>query len=95
MSAKHIIITTNLDSIAKQVNKEWNAVSRSLAAACYLELCFCSTMHCSSIFMQLIDLRLHNKFVKPIFDGKTYNQNLMILMGRKLANVIVKKSESK
>ena len=38
--------------------------------------------------MELINYRLYVEFVLPLFKGKTYDQNLTVLMVRLLANVI-------
>ena len=41
--------------------------------------------------MELINFTLYKEFIAPLFEGKTFDQYLIILMIRSLANVIFKK----
>ena len=41
--------------------------------------------------MELINYKLYVDFIIPLFEGKTFDQYLIILMVRSLANVIFKK----
>ena len=47
--------------------------------------------NCEKKFMELINYKLYVDFIVPLFDGKTFDQYLIILMVRSLANVIFKK----
>ena len=38
--------------------------------------------------MEIIIFTLDNEFIVPLFDGKIFNQHLIILMVRSLANVL-------
>ena len=40
--------------------------------------------------MELINYTLYKEFITPLFEGKTFDQYLIILMVRSLANVIFK-----
>ena len=42
--------------------------------------------------MELINFTLYNEFIFTLFEGKTFDQYLIILMVRSLANVILKKN---
>ena len=39
----------------------------------------------------MINFRLYDEFIVPLFEGKTFDQHLIILMVRSLANVTPKK----
>ena len=41
-------------------------------------------------FAEKISFRLFDKFIVPLFEGKTFDQYLIILVVRSLANVILK-----
>ena len=43
------------------------------------------------MYMELINYNLFIDFIVPLFDGKTFDQYLIILMMHSLANVIFKK----
>ena len=47
--------------------------------------------NCEKKFMELINFTLYKEFIVSLFDGKTFDQYLIILMVRSLANVIFKK----
>ena len=47
--------------------------------------------NCEKQFMELINYKLYVDFIVPLFEGKTFDQYLIILMVRSLANVIFKK----
>ena len=42
--------------------------------------------NCERYFNKIINVRLYEEFIVPWFDGKTYDQYLIILMVRSLAN---------
>ena len=47
--------------------------------------------NCKKQYMELINFTLYKEFIAPLFEGKTFDQYLIILMVRSLANIIFKK----
>ena len=47
--------------------------------------------NCEKSFAEIINFRLLDEFIVPLFEGKTFDQYLIILMVRSLANVILEK----
>ena len=47
--------------------------------------------NCEKNFIELINFTLYNAFIVPLLDGKRFDQYLIILMVRSLANVLFKK----
>ena len=47
--------------------------------------------NCERSFNEIINFRLFDEIRRPLFEGKTYDQYLIILLVRFLANVILKK----
>ena len=47
--------------------------------------------HCEKMFTGLINYKLFVDFIVPLFEDKTFDQNLIILIVRSLANVVLKK----
>ena len=66
-----------------------------MAAEYYLEVLFLQyntlLFNCEKSFNEIINFRLFNEFIRPLFEGKTYDQYLIILLVRSLANAILKK----
>ena len=48
-------------------------------------------LNCEKSFMERINFRLFVDFIVPIFDGKTFDQYLIIVMVLSLANATVKR----
>ena len=84
-----------LESIAEDKNKELNVKARKQAAEYYLEVLFLQyntlLFNCEKGFSEIVNCRLSDEFIVPLFEGKTFEQYLSILMVRSLANVILKK----
>ena len=76
-------------------NKELNTKARKLAAEYFLEVLFLQyntlLFNCENSFNEIINFRLFDEFIKPLFEGKTFDQYLIILMVRSLAILILKK----
>ena len=84
-----------LESLAETKNRELNHKARRQAAEYHLEVLFLQyntlLFNCERYFNEIINFRLYEEFIVPWFDGKTYDQYLIILMVRSLANVIFKR----
>ena len=76
-------------------NKELNTKARKLAAEYCMEALFLQyntlLFNCDKNFNEIINFRLFDEFIKPLFEGKTFDQYLIIVMVRSLANVVLKK----
>ena len=87
--------STYLETLAEGKNKELNTKARKLSAEYYLEVLFLQynmlLFNCEKSFNEIINFRLFDEFIKLLFEGKTFDQYLIILMVRSLANVILKK----
>ena len=83
------------DTINEGKNRELNSKARKEAAEYYLEVLFLQyntlLFNCEKSFNEIINFRLFDEFIRPLFEGKTYDQYLIILLVRSLANVILKK----
>ena len=84
-----------LEDLAKSRNNALNVEARTKAAEYYLEVLILQyntlLFNCEKMYMELINYNLFVDFIVPLFDGKTFDQYLIILMVRSLANVIFKK----
>jgi len=84
-----------LETIAEDKNKELNLKVRRQAAEYFIEVLFLQyntlLYNCEKYFHEIIHFRLFNEFIVPLFDGKMYDQYLVILMVRSLANVILRR----
>ena len=80
-----------LESIADEKNKELNSKARKQAAEYSLEVLYLQyntlLINCERSFNEIINFRLFDEFIVPLFEGKTFDQYLIILMVRSLANV--------
>ena len=87
--------STFLENLAAKKNKAWNIGARKKAAEYYLHTLFLPyntlLFNCKKMCMELMNYQLYTKVVLPLFDGKTYEQYLIILMVQSLANVILQK----
>ena len=87
--------STYLETLAEGRNRELNTKARKSAAEYYLEVLFLQyntlLFNCEKSFNEIINFRLFDEFIRPLFEGKTYDQYLIILLVRSLANVILKK----
>ena len=84
-----------LEDLAKNKSNALNAEASTKAAEYYLEvliLQYNTLLHnCKKTYMELINYHLFVDFIVPLFERKTFDQYLIILMVRSLANVIFKK----
>ena len=82
-----------LEKIAEDKNRELNVKARKQAAEYYLEVLFLQyntlLFNCEKSFNEIINFRLFDEFISPLFEGKTFDQYLIITMVRSLANVIL------
>ena len=88
-----------LENLAKDKNNALNAEARVKAAEYYLEVLILQyntlLFNCEKIYMELINYHLFVDFIIPLFEKKTFDQYLIILMVRSLASVILKKVSAK
>ena len=72
-----------LENLAKERNEAFNSAEYFLEVMIlqYNTLLF----NCKKKYMELINFTLYNEFIVPLFDGKTFNQYLIILMVWSLA----------
>jgi len=81
--------------LASQRNEELNKEAKTKAGLYFLEVMILQyntlLFNCEKMFMELINYTLYKEFIVPLFEGKTFDQYLIILMVRSLANVILKK----
>ena len=84
-----------LKTLAENKNRELNHKARRQAAEYHLEVLFLQyntlLFNCERYFNEIINFRLYEEFIIPWFDGKTYDQYLIIIMVRSLFNVIFKR----
>jgi methyltransferase-like protein len=84
-----------LETIAEDKNKEMTLKVRKQAAEYFIECLFLQyntrLYNCEKYYHEMIHFRLFNEFIVPLFDGKMYDQYLVILMVRSLANVILRR----
>ena len=84
-----------METIAEEKNKEMNLKVRKQAAEYFIEVLFLQyntlLYNCEKYYHEIIHFRLFNEFIVPLFDGKMYDQYLVILMVRSLANVILRR----
>ena len=84
-----------LEDLAKTRNNTVNVKARAKAAEYYLEVLILQyntlLFNCKKKYMELINYNLLVDFITPLFEGKTFDQYLIILMVRSLANVMFKK----
>ena len=84
-----------LETLAEGKNRELNTKARKMAAEYYLEVLFLQyntlLFNCEKSFNEIINFCLFDEFIRPLFEGKTYDQYLIILLVRSLSNVILKK----
>ena len=70
--------STYLENLADGKNRELNTKARKLAAEYYLEVLFLQyntlLFNCKKSFNKIISFRLFNEFIRPLFEGKTYDQ---------------------
>ena len=84
-----------LETLTEDKNRDLNHKARRQAADYHLEVLFLQyntlLFNCEKDFNEIINFRLYYEFIVPLFDGKTYDQYLITLMVRSLANVIFKR----
>ena len=84
-----------LEDLAKTKNHTLNAEARIKASEYFLETLLLQyntlLFNCEKTYMELINYTLFVDFIIPLFDKKTFDQYLIILMTRSLANVIFKR----
>ena len=84
-----------LENLAKERNKELNKEAKAKAAEYFLEVMILQyntlLFNCERKYLELINYTLYNEFIIPLFEAKTFDQYLIILMLRSLANVTFKK----
>ena len=84
-----------LEDLAKTKNHTLNMEARTKAAEYFLETLILQyntlLFNCEKTYMELINFNLFVDFIIPLFEGKTFDQYLIILMTRSLANVIFKR----
>ena len=84
-----------LENLAKERNKALNQKARKTAAEYYLEVLLVQyntlLFNCEKSFAELINYRLFAEFKVPLFEGKTFDQYLIILMVLSLGNIILRK----
>ena len=84
-----------LEDLAKQRNEELNKEAKAKAGQYFLEVMILQyntlLFNCEKKYMELINFTLYNEFIVPLFDGKTFDQYLIIFMVRSLANALFKK----
>ena len=84
-----------LEDLAKDKNNALNVEARAKAVEYYLEVLIMQyntlLFNCEKTYMELINYRLFVDFIVPLFYKKQFDQYLIILMIRSLANVIFKK----
>ena len=84
-----------LEGLASQRNEELNKEAKAKAGLYFLEVMILQyntlLFNCEKMYMELINYTLYKEFIVPLFEGKTFDQYLIILMVRSLANVILKK----
>ena len=84
-----------LENLAEKRNEELNKEAKAKAAEYFLEVMILQyttlLFNCERKFLELINYTLYHEFIIPLFEGKTFDQYLIILMVRSLANVIFKK----
>ena len=84
-----------LENLVQDKNNAWNAEARIKAAEYYLEVLILQyntlLFNCEKMYMELINYHLFVNFIIPLFEKKTFDQYLIILMVRSLASVILKK----
>ena len=78
--------SNDLESIADKKNRELNSKARKQAAEYHLEILFLQyktlLFNCKNYFNEMINFRLYDEFIVPLFEGKTFDQYLIILMVR-------------
>ena len=84
-----------LENLAEKRNEELNKEAKAKAAEYFLEVMILQyntlLFNCERKYLELINYTLYHEFIIPLFEGKTFDQYLIILMVRSLANVIFKK----
>ena len=84
-----------LETLAKTRNNTLNVDAKAKAAGYFLDVLILQyntlLFNCEKKYMELINYNLFVDFIVPLFDGKTFNQYLIILIVGSLANVIFKK----
>ena len=84
-----------LEELAKERNEALNKEAKTKAAEYFLEVMILQyntlLFNCEKQYMELINFTLYKEFIAPLFEGKTFDQYLIILMVRSLANIIFKK----
>ena len=71
-----------LENIAEEKNKELNTKARKQAVEYYLEVLHLQyntlLFNCEKSFNEIIIFRLLDEFIVPLFEGKTFDQYLII-----------------
>ena len=84
-----------LEELAKGRNEELNKEAKAKAAEYFLEVMILQyntlLFNCEKQYMELINFTIYKELIAPLFEGKTFDQYLIILMVSSLANVIFKK----
>ena len=84
-----------LEDLAKTRNNTLNVDARAKVGEYYLKVLFLQyntlLFNCEKKYMELINYNLFVDFIIPLFEGKTFDKYLIILMVRSLANGIFKK----
>ena len=73
-----------LENLAKERNEALNTEAKTKAAEYFLEVMILQyntlLFNCEKKFMELINFTLYKEFIVPLFDGKTFDQYLIILI---------------
>ena len=84
-----------LEDLAKDRNRELNLKARKIAAEYNLKVLLLQyntlLFNCENTYNEIISYKRFADFIVPLFEGKMFDQYLIILMVRSLANVILKK----
>ena len=76
--------STYLETLAESKNKELNTNARKMAAEYYLEVLLLQyntlLFNCKKRFYERITFHLFDEIIRPLFEGKTYDHYLIILL---------------
>ena len=74
-----------LENLAKERNEALNTEAKTKATEYFVEVMILQyntlLFNCEKKFMELINFPLYKEFIVPLFDGKTFDQYLIILIG--------------
>ena len=75
-----------LEDLAKQRNEELNKEAKAKAAEYFLEVMILQyntlLFNCEKAYMELTNFTQYKEFIAPLFEGKNFDQYLIILMVR-------------